>query len=76
MFFTGYSWLCAIFGHKFQKINDLRMTALRRERVVYRCKRCNYTLIKREKDRRQGDRRTDERRQARYFQDPTLKYTS
>lgn len=76
MFHIHYSWLCSILGHKFQKVKDLRLEPLHRERVVYRCKRCNHPFIEREKDRRQRDRRKNDRRQNRYFQEATLRYTA
>lgn len=75
MFYLNRFWLCNVFGHKFRKVNDLRAMPLRRERVVYRCKRCDCPLIVREKDRRQEDRRKNEKRQSCNFQNITLKPT-
>jgi len=55
------SWLCRIFGHSFILVNDLRVS-LKRERLVYRCLRCNHPLIVRQTERRQAERRKTERR--------------
>lgn len=57
-----FPWLCKIFGHRFILINDLRESAVKRHRVVYRCSRCSSPMIERlvtlsNKEQRQAERR-------------------
>jgi hypothetical protein len=76
MFFNEFSLMCAVFGHKYKKVKDLRAMPLCRERIVYRCIRCGSPLVTRERDRRHSDRRRLERRQDRYLHNFDLKYTT
>ncbi|MCK9615362.1 MAG: hypothetical protein M0R48_07660 [Candidatus Omnitrophica bacterium] len=50
------SWLCRIFGHHFVLIRDLRIS-LKRERLIYRCVRCNHPVIIRQSEHRRFERR-------------------
>ena len=45
--------LCKIFGHHFNKKNDLSNTPLKRKRIVFRCQRCDEVMV----TRKQGKRR-------------------
>ncbi|MFA5008497.1 MAG: hypothetical protein WC546_04685 [Candidatus Omnitrophota bacterium] len=61
MFRFKLSWLCVLLGHRFAIVKDLRLT-INRQRVVYRCLRCNHPLIERQVERRKIERRNIERR--------------
>jgi hypothetical protein len=61
MFLPKLNWLCKFFGHHFVLVKDLRNN-IKRERVIYRCLRCNLPLIVRRPERRQAQRRGQEGR--------------